>query len=132
MVIEKLLEECKKSYDNHDYLGVVDTCNEILKIDLNNQRALGYKARNLYLLGRCDEAMVLLDNALILYPDNTYYFDIKADIFMYKEEYGKAIECFHEIFKIGVSDEDTLDFIKRASYNISCPLRLGLGLALCQ
>ena len=26
----------------------------------------------------------------------------------------------------------SLDFIKRASYNISCPLRLGLGLALCQ
>lgn len=111
--IEKMLDECKRSYYEDDYRQVMDICNEILKMDFNNQAALGYKARCLYLLGRCEEALTLLNNAIILYPDNSHYLDIKADILMYKEEYGKAIECYHEIFRIGASDEDTLDFIKR-------------------
>ena len=113
MAIEKLLDECARLYSEGNYQEVVNTCNEILKMDLNNQRALGYKARCLYLLGRCDEALTLLKNALILYPYNTYYFDVKAEILMYKEEYGKAIQCFNETFKIGIPDEDTFDFIKR-------------------
>ncbi len=123
MAIEKLLDECARLYSEGNYQEVVNACNEILKMDLNNQRALGYKARCLYLLGRCDEALTLLNNALILYPYNTYYFDVKAEILMYKEEYGKAIQCFNETFKIGIPDEDTLDFIKR-EYGTCLSLRM--------
>ena len=123
MEIEKLLDECRSLYYENNYHDVIKTCNEILKRDFNNQRVLGYKARCLYLLEECEEALTLLNNAIILYPNNSYFFDIKADIFMHKEEYGKAIECYNEIFKIGVSDEDTLDFIKR-EYETCLNLRI--------
>ena len=122
MEMEKLLGECMRLYDENNYAEAIDACNEILNNDLNNQKALGYKARSLYLLGKCGEAMTLLDNAIVLYPKNPHYLDIKAEILMDREEYDKAIECFREIFKMGVSDEVTLDFI-RMDYKTCLSLR---------
>ncbi len=112
MPIEELLGECRRQYRENNYHETINICNKILKKDLNNQMALGYKARSLYLLGKCDDALTLLNNAIILFPNNYHFFDIKAEVLMYKEEYGKALECFCEIFEIGVSDEDVLNFIK--------------------
>lgn len=124
MSIEEMLAECRELFIEHKYNETIEVCDEILKRDLNNQRALGYKARSLYLLDECEEALKLLDNALTLYPDNPYYFDIKAEVLMAKEEYGKAIECYEKVFEIGVSDETDPDFIK-GKYEICLSLRIG-------
>ena len=113
MPIEKLLEECRQSYYENNYSDVIKICDEILKHDFNNQMAIGYKARCLYLLEECEEALTLLNNALILYPDNDYFLAIKADVFIHNEEYGKAAKCFEKILEIGISDEDDLNYIKR-------------------
>ena len=123
MAIERLLEECRELLREHKYGEAMDVCNEILKIDLNNKRALGYKARCLYLLNECDEALKLLDNALVLYPRNYHCLFIKVEVLMGKEEYGKAIECFEEIFEIEVDDETVLDFI-RMHYETCLRLRI--------
>ena len=113
MSAEKLLDKCRKLIDERDYLGAMDVCDEILKTDLNSQSANGYKAWCLYLLDRYDEALELLDNAIVLYPQNHHYLSIRADVFMCRSEYGKAIECFEKILEIGVSDQVELGFVKR-------------------
>ncbi|WP_298500827.1 hypothetical protein [uncultured Methanobrevibacter sp.] len=61
----------------------------------------------------CGQALTLLNNAIILYPDNDYFLSLKADVFIHYEEYGRAVECFEQILEMGISDEDTLNFIKR-------------------
>ena len=37
MEIEKLLDECRSLYYENNYQEVINTCNEILKRDFNNQ-----------------------------------------------------------------------------------------------
>ena len=123
MPVEELLDECRNAYYENNYYEVINICDEILKHDFNNQRAIGYKARCLYLLDECEEALTILNNAIILYPDNDYFLSIKAEVLMYKEEYGKAVECFEEILEIGISDEDDLNFIKR-EYGTCLSLRI--------
>lgn len=107
-----MLDECRQLFDEIKYHETIALCNKILKKDLNNKIALGYKARSLYLLGECNKALKLLEDAIKLYPDNYYLRSIKAEVLMHMEEYGKAIECFEEIFEIGVDDETSLAFIK--------------------
>ena len=113
MSCEKLLEECIRLYDENNYSGAMEACDKILKIDFNNQRAIGYKARCLYLLDKYDDALELLDNAITLYPLNHHYHSIKAEVYMCMYEYGKACECFEKILEIGVPDEIEMEFVKR-------------------
>ena len=112
MSAEKLLDKCRQLWNESDYSGAINICDEILTTDLNNQRAIGYKAWCLYLLDEYDEALELLDNAVTLYPQNHNYLSIKAEVFMAMEDYGKACECFGKIFEIGVSDEVEREFVK--------------------
>ena len=112
MKIKDLLNECRRQFSEKNYQEAIKVCNEILKMDSNNQIALEYKARSLYLQDECEEALALLNNALTLYPNNHYYLYIKAEVLMDKEEYGKAVECFEAILEMGVSDEDDPNFIK--------------------
>ena len=123
MSIEEMLEECRRQFLEHDYNRTIEICDDILKREVNNQRALGYKARSLYLLDESNEALKLLDNALRLYPDNPYYFSIKAEVLMEMEEYDKAIECYEKAFEIGISDETNLAFI-RMNYETCLRLRM--------
>lgn len=118
-----LLEECERLYRENDYLGVIDVCNEILETDLNNQTAISYKSKCLYLLDEHEEALKLLNNAIVLYPSNYRYFYIKAEVLIELEEYDRAIECFERVFEIGVSDETALAFI-RQDYSICLSLKI--------
>ena len=123
MTVEELLEETRKLYNDNEYQKAIDVCNEILKMDFNNQTALGYKAKCLYLSDKLDEALNLSQNAITLYPNNYHYFNIMSDVFMEMEEYDKALECFDRIFEIGVADEVELDFI-RQDYEACLRLRI--------
>lgn len=123
MEMEKLLDEYKALFDEKRYPEAIDACNEILKRDLNNQSALGNKARSLYLLDRHEDALELLENALIIYPNNDYFWFIKLDVLMAMEEYGKAIVCFEKIFEIGVDDESAFGFFK-GEYETCLSLRV--------
>lgn len=109
--VEKMLEDVERSFNEKDYRKAIKTCNEILKADLNNQTAMGYKARSLYLLDEHDEAVKLLENAMKTYPGNYHYPYILAEMLMDEGEYGAAIECFERISEIGVGDETLLSFI---------------------
>lgn len=73
---------------------------------------MGYNARSPYLLGKCGDALEILDNTETLYPDNYHYPSIKAEVFMEMEEYDRAIECFERAFEIGMADESSLAFEK--------------------
>lgn len=123
MNVDYLLKKCEKSFSSDDYERTVEICDEILKADLNNQVAIGYKARSLYLLGRCGDALTLLDNAIRLYPKNYHYLDIKAEVLMEMDDYDRALECFEEIFEIGVCDETALSFIKM-DYRVCLGLKM--------
>ena len=113
MTIKEMLDECERLYYNEkDYKRVIDVCNEILEKDLNNQIAISYKSKCLYLLDEYEEALRILEKAAVLYPNNYHQFYIKAEVLMDMGEYGKAAECFERIFEIGVADETELAFIK--------------------
>lgn len=87
MTIEELLDRCKDAYERNDFTKALGICDEILKKDSANQVAVGYKARCLYLLGENEEALKILDDAIISYPKNYRYLDIKAEVLMDKGEY---------------------------------------------
>ena len=112
MNIDYFLRECEDAYSGKDYNGVIKLCDEVLKVDLNNHAALGYKAKCLYLLGEFEDALRLLENAITIYPNNYRYFSIRAEALMEMGEYDKAIECLERAFEIGVGDEDGLPFMK--------------------
>ena len=123
MSIENLIGECRKLYRQNNYAEALNVSNEILNADLNNKTALAYKARCLDLLGECEEALMIINYALTVYPHNTNYLNIKADVLMGMEEYDKAIGCYEEIFEIAVDDEVALDFLK-SNYKTCLGLRI--------
>ncbi len=112
MNIDYFLRQCEDAYSGKDYRRTVELCDEVLKRDLNNQTALGYKAKCLYLLGEFEDDLRLLENAITIYPNNYRYFSIRAEVLMEMGEYDKAIECFERAFEIGVGDDDGLSFMK--------------------
>lgn len=88
---------------------------------MNNPTALGYKAECRGLIGKSDEALTLVDNAIRLYPGNYYYLSIKADVLVGLDDHDGAIECFKKIFEIG-SDDDS--FFKM-HYETCISLKIG-------
>ncbi len=122
MTLHEQLDKCRNHVLNREYGEAMEICDEILKNDLNNPAALGYKAQCLYLLEKNTQALTLLNNALILYPDNYHYLCTKAEVMMDEEEYDRALECFDRIFEIGVEDETLLSFIKM-DYSICLRLK---------
>lgn len=113
MQIEKLLDDCRKLDYEGKYSEVIDICDEILKQDFKNQKAIEYKLGGLCSLEKFDEALTLLNNATILYPDNDYFLFCKSDILMfYKNEYIKAAECLEKILEMQVYDESNLRSLK--------------------
>ncbi len=112
MTLHEQLNKCRNLISGREYEEAMEICDEILKHDLNNPASLGYKARCLYLLDRNTDALTLLNNALILYPDNYHYLYLKAEVLSDEEEYDLALGCIEEIFEIGVEDETLLSFIK--------------------
>lgn len=123
MTIERLIGECKDAYFEGNYEEGICICNEILRRDLNNQTALEYKARCLEFLDEFEEAMELLDNAIKLYPNNTYYYEISIDVLMQLKEYGKLIKCYERLLEIGPYDESNMKFLK-GDYETCISLRI--------
>ena len=112
MQIKELLDDCRKLYYEGKYSEMIDICDEILSHDFNNLKAMEYKARCLYYLDENDGALMILNNALVLYPDNDDFLSFKSDVLMDKKEYIKAAECLEELLKIAKSDEYDINFIK--------------------
>lgn len=110
--VSELLDKCEDAYCNNDYEMTIELCDKIMKKDPDNQTAIGYKAKCLYLTDRLDDALGILDDAIKSYPGNYHYWHIMAEVLMEREEYDKAIECFSRVFEIGVSDENALSFMK--------------------
>lgn len=104
--------EIRKLFYENKYSEVIKNCEEILKTDYNNQRAIGYKARSLNFLNKSESALKLINNGLILYPKNYHFHLIKAEILGEFEDYENALKCYEKVFEIGVDDEVVLDFIK--------------------
>lgn len=121
--LKELKDQCEDAYCKGEFKKSIELCDEILIHDSKNQTAIGYKAKCLHLIGECDEALNILESAVELYPENYHYYDIMAEILTDKKEYDRAIECFEEIFRIGVSDEVALSFIKR-NYEICVSLKI--------
>lgn len=120
---DQLIDQCGDAYCNNDYERTIELCDKILKDDSDNQTALGYKAKSLYLLGMLDDALNLLDDAIKSYLDNYHFWYVMAEVLVEKEQYDKAIECFGRVFEIGVSDETSLAFI-RMDYETCISLKM--------
>lgn len=111
MSIGQLLEGCKERYEKDKYDEVIGLSDEILEKIPDHKTALNYKTRCLYFLDRLDEALTLIDHAIDIYPNKFYFWRTKAEIFMGKEEYVLAIECFEKVFELGGFDETEYRFM---------------------
>lgn len=113
MAIMDLIEN---AFSKKDFERVILLCDEIPE----NQKAISYKATSLCFLDRPQEALDVLDKSNCL--DNPYHHYIRAEALMDMEQYDRAIECFEKIFKIEVSDETSLAFMKM-NYDTCLSLR---------
>lgn len=78
---------------------ILEVCDEIFKIDEDNESALQYKIHALAFLGRADEVLRWSDYAIRLYPDNFRFYLEKAETLLWSfEDIDGAIECYEKGF----------------------------------
>ena len=61
MKLKDHLKECDKLYDNEDYEGLIEKCDEVLSEFPDNQNAIGYKGISLLFLGENQKALEILE-----------------------------------------------------------------------
>ena len=95
-----MLEECKKAYEDLDYSKLARLCEEILKKDENNQKALTYLMYAYCDFGQYHLVLRTADKILRLNPKNSHPYNCKAMVHLVRGEYNKALLLADEGLKI--------------------------------
>ena len=96
-LVEYLLNKCFELDDKGKREEVVNVCDEIFKIDKDNETALIYKVYALAHLGRNDELLKYADYGIKLYPKMPMFYLLKADIVYYDlEDLDEAINLYEK------------------------------------
>ncbi|MBI1192819.1 MAG: tetratricopeptide repeat protein [Bacteroidetes bacterium] len=91
------LEQIIEHYQDQDELEMALQASEY-GLELNPYNALFYirKADVLFEMRRFDEAMICTDQAALYDPSEIEIYYLRADLYVQKEEYPKAIKCLEE------------------------------------
>ena len=100
MTIEDLLNKCEDAYWEKDYEKLMGLCEEVLKMDLNNQTAIGYKSLSYVFLGQPERAVEMLEEAIERHPDNYYMRNNLSMAYYDLGQYERSLECCDEGLKI--------------------------------
>ena len=86
-------------WGNHE--EILKVCEEILKIDNDNEFALEYKTNSLSSLEDKDEVLKCLNHSIKLYPDNFRFYLKKGETLLWGfEDIDGAIECYEKGFAL--------------------------------
>ena len=96
-IVEYLLERCFDLDDKGDYKEVVRACDEIFKVEGDNEEALIYKAIALAHLERNDELLEICDYGIRSYPKISLFYFLKAETAYYDlKKLDEAIELYEK------------------------------------
>lgn len=96
-IVEYLLKRCFDLDDRGDYEEVVRACDEIFKVEGDNEEALIYKAIALAHLERNDELLEICDYGIRSYPKISLFYFLKAETSYYDlKKLDEAIELYEK------------------------------------
>ena len=96
-LVDCLLKRCKYLNQRGNNNEILEACDEIFKIDKDNENALEYKVLALAFLDRPDEELQWSNYAIGLYPNNHSFYFIKGEVLYYHlKDIDGAIECFEK------------------------------------
>ena len=98
-----MLEECKKAYEDRDYSKLARLCEEILKKDENNQKALTYLMYAYCDFGQYNLVLRTADKIRRLNPKNSHPYNCEAMVHLVRGEYKNALLLADEGLKIAES-----------------------------
>lgn len=100
-----LMNRVKSLYKDEKYLELLKNVDELILLDPNNISAIRMKAWACYKLERYDEAIDILQKAIVWVPDNTYlYLDI--------------CDCYHNVGDVEAALHYCIEGLKRDSNNL--------------
>lgn len=89
-----------------NYEEILKVCEEILRIDKDNEFALEYKTHSLRSFENDDEVLKCLNHSIKLYPNNFRFYFEKGETLLWSfEDIDGAIECYEKGFAL-VGDFD--------------------------
>ena len=105
-LLEYYYKRCKSLYEHpklspkgKQYEAVLEVCEEIFKIDKDNEIALEYVVGSYAFLNEFEEVIRWCDYAINLYPDNfRFYFDKAEVLYWTYKDLDAAIECYEKGF----------------------------------
>ena len=100
MSVDKLLKKCWDYYYACELEKAIEVCDEVFKIEKDNQIAYSYKTKSLFYLKRFDDSLACLDEAISAHPNNYRYWNTKARILTKIYRLDEAIECFNQSFAL--------------------------------
>ena len=109
-LLDYFLKRCKYLDGRYNHVEILKVCEEIFKIDKDNEIALQYKIHSLAVLENDEEVLKCLDYAIKLYPNNCIFFFNKAETLLWAfEDVDGAIEYYEKGFRL-VEDFDKYCF----------------------
>lgn len=85
---------------------IIKACDEIFKVDNDNEVALGYKAYALMFLQESEEALECCEYAMGIYPDNFRFYYIKAEVLYYElDNLDGAIENYERMVELDINED---------------------------
>lgn len=106
------IEICEKS-GNAYYIKDIITHESFLKLANTDYRLIYIQSRELYKMGRMDEAKELLEKLIAFFKHNPIFYYNLGNIYMAKEKYLKAADAFEEAVSLA-------PLFERAYYNLGC------------
>ena len=84
------IEECRKLYYDGDYKGVVNLCDEAIKIDANNATAYALRGAIYKEMENYDAAIADLSKAIELKPDYAAAYNDRGTIYQAQQNFSQA------------------------------------------
>ena len=102
---KELIDYFLKRCEYLDMIGnreeILKVCEEIFKLDKDNEPALIYKVNALAYLGKNDELLKYADYGIKLYPDEAIFYLLKADVVYFDlGDFDKAVKLYEKGFSL--------------------------------
>jgi tetratricopeptide (TPR) repeat protein len=100
-LLDCLFKRCQYLDRKGNREEILKVCEEIFKLDKDNETALQYKIRSLAFLQRDEEVLKCSEYAIKLYPDNFRFYFEKAETLLWSfDDIDAAVECYEKGFSL--------------------------------
>jgi tetratricopeptide (TPR) repeat protein len=102
-IINELINEAEKLYNNNEFDKLIEKSDEILAIDENNVKAYSIKGLAIMNLGKNEEALEYYEKSIELDSDNYVSYVNKGNAFANLKKIDEAIECYNKAIEINTN-----------------------------